>query len=229
MDMIGIGVFAKPEVGPGLRVSDKTARPKAKTDRKYKTSSVEAEPPSHETIEIPRQYFVDAGVEGLPLGNGSMTPNQLTQVTDIVINRIFLGMCHTPYASDVPKLTQRVASQILLNVGNMPDRKAGKTVVLGRDRDLVKYLITKSGNVRQAVGAPPRADGKTRFDNIANFDGMVDDDDQMSAFYAAGAAGTAFAFHSASPSTERECEFQNMCEKKRGLFVHSQKVIVCRA
>ena len=43
MDMIGIGVFAKPEVGPGLRVRDKTARPKAKTDRKYKTSSVEAE------------------------------------------------------------------------------------------------------------------------------------------------------------------------------------------
>ena len=205
MDMIGIGVFAKPEVGPGLRVSDKTARPKAKTDRKYKTSSVEAEPPSHETIEIPRQYFVDAGVEGLPLGNGSMTPNQLTQVTDIVINRIFLGMCHTLYASDVPKLTQRVASQILLNVGNMPDRKAGKTVVLGRDRDLVKYLITKSGNVRQAVGAPPRADGKTRFDNIANFDGMdLDDDDQMSAFYAAGAAGTAFAFHSAQRESTRE-------------------------
>ena len=238
MDMIGIGVFAKPEVGPGLRVSDKTARPKAKTDRKYKTSSVEAEPPSHETIEIPRQYFVDAGVEGLPLGNGSMTPNQLTQVTDIVINRIFLGMCHTPYASDVPKLTQRVASQILLNVGNMPDRKAGKTVVLGRDRDLVKYLITKSGNVRQAVGAPPRADGKTRFDNIANFDGMdLDDDEQMSAFYAAGAAGTAFAFLSASPSARVKrassyvCEFQNMCEKQKGLFVHSQKqkVIVCRA
>ena len=122
------------------------------------------EPPEHDTIEVTRQFFVDHGIEGLPLGNGRMT----TAVTDLAISEFIIKFGKTPYASMVPRLVDRISQQILDNVGRMP-MPSGAGALLGVERSLTEYIRRKMGNVRQAMSAPARTDGKLRYGNIGNF------------------------------------------------------------
>jgi hypothetical protein len=162
IEMLGISEFKAAQVGPAAAGKKRAS----KTDRTYEAARI-VEPPAHDTIEVTRQFFVDHGIEGLPLGNGRMTKKQLTAVTDLAISEFIIKVGKTPYASLVPRLVERIAQQITQNVGRMPiSARAGVEVV---DRSLTEFIRRKTGNVRQAMSAPPRADGKVRYENIANF------------------------------------------------------------
>jgi hypothetical protein len=152
IDMLGISEFKAAQVGPAAAGKKRAS----KTDRTYEAARI-VEPPAHDTIEVTRQFFVDHGIEGLPLGNGRMTKKQLTAVTDLAISEFIIKVGKTPYASLVPRLVERIAQQITQNVGRMPiSARAGVEVV---DRSLTEFIRRKTGNVRQAMSAPPRADG----------------------------------------------------------------------
>ena len=65
IDMLGISEFKAAQVGPAAAGKKRAS----KTDRTYEAARI-VEPPAHDTIEVTRQFFVDHGIEGLPLGNG---------------------------------------------------------------------------------------------------------------------------------------------------------------
>ena len=162
IEMLGIAEFKAAQVGPAAAGGKRAS----KTDRTYEAAPI-VEPPAHDTIEVTRQFFVDHGIEGLPLGNGRMTSKQLTAVTDLAISEFIIKVGKTPYASLVPRLVERIAQQITQNVGRMPiSARAGVEVV---ERSLTEFIRRKMGNVRQAMSAPLRADGKVRYGNIGNF------------------------------------------------------------
>ena len=162
IEMLGIAEFKAAQVGPAAAGKKRAS----KTDRTYEAAPI-VEPPAHDTIEVTRQFFVDHGIEGLPLGNGRMTSKQLTAVTDLAISEFIIKVGKTPYASLVPRLVERIAQQITQNVGRMPiSARAGVEVV---ERSLTEFIRREMGNVRQAMSAPLRADGKVRYGNIGNF------------------------------------------------------------
>ena len=82
LDMLGIAAFKEAKVRVGAAKQRKAGSVRHSTNKKFGSGEVKPEPPEHNTMPVPRQMFVAAGIDGLPNGGtGQMTTVQLEKVT----------------------------------------------------------------------------------------------------------------------------------------------------